>query len=181
MKLYSGLNLFFIKLFTMLIPRFLHPLCAFLTGGIFYLLVGKQRRGIRSNIRTVTGRRNVEKLVISAFYKYSRNWVDVLLMMRWRGSRLDSLIGRRVGGKYLDEAMARGNGAILISPHLGNWELGGLGLAELGYRINVLTFREPDEKVNDLRENAGPGFGAAGLGHVHTVNQLLRSARSEGL
>ena len=29
---------------------------------------------------------------------------------------------------------------------------GGLGLADKGYRINVLTFREPDEKVNELRE-----------------------------
>ncbi len=152
MRLYSGLNLFFIKLFTMLVPRFLHPSCALLAGGIFYLLTGKQRRGIRSNLRTVTGRRNVEKLVFSAYYKYSRNWVDVLLMMRWRGSRLDKLIGRGIGGNYLDEAMARGNGAILISPHLGNWELGGLGLADKGYRINVLTFREPDEKVNELRE-----------------------------
>lgn len=152
MKLYSGLNLFFIKLFTILVPRFLHPPCAMLTGTIFYLLLGEKRRSVRSNIRTVTGSRDVEGLVFSTFYKYARNWVDVLLMMRLRGSRLDSLIGRRVGGNYLDEAMARGNGAILISPHLGNWELGGLGLAELGYRINVLTFREPDEKVNELRE-----------------------------
>ncbi len=152
MRLYSGLNLFFIKLFTILVPRFLHPPCAMFTGGIFYLLLGGKRRSVRKNIRTVTGRQDVERLVFSTFYKYARNWVDVLLMMRWRGSRLDSLIGRRVGGSYLDEAMARGNGAILISPHLGNWELGGLGLAELGYRINVLTFREPDEKVNELRE-----------------------------
>ncbi len=152
MRLYSGLNLFFIKLFTMLAPRFLHPPCAMLTGSLFYLLMRKQRRGIRSNLRAVTGRRNVERLVISAFYKYSRNWVDVMLMMRVRGDRLNALIGRRAGAEHLREAMERGNGAILISPHLGNWELGGLGLADLGYRINVLTFREHDEKVNELRE-----------------------------
>jgi KDO2-lipid IV(A) lauroyltransferase len=151
-RLYSGLNLFLIKLFTMLTPRFLHPPCAFLTGSLFYLLVAKQRRGIRSNIRTVTGRKNVEGLVFSAFYKYSRNWVDVMLMMRLRGDRLNALIGRRAGERHLREAMERGNGAILISPHLGNWELGGLGLADMGFRINVLTFREPDEKVNELRE-----------------------------
>lgn len=152
MRLYSGLNLFFIKLFTLLVPRFLHPPCAMLTGCIFYLLLRDIRRNVRSNLRAVTGRHDVERLVVSTFYKFSRNWVDILLMMRWRGSRLNSMIGRRSGGNYLDEAMARGNGAILISPHLGNWELGGLGLAEMGYRINVLTFREPDEKVNELRE-----------------------------
>jgi KDO2-lipid IV(A) lauroyltransferase len=150
--LYSGINLFFIRLFTILVPRFLHPPFAFLTGGIFYLFLGEQRRGIRANIRVITGRRNVEELVFATFYKFGRNWSDVMLMMRLRGARLFNLIGRGTGGERLDEVLARGCGAILISPHLGNWELGGLGLADKGYPINVLTFREPDEGVNELRE-----------------------------
>ncbi len=152
MRLYGNLNLFFIKLFTLLVPRFLHPPCAMFTGGLFYLFLTEQRRGIRANIRVIAGRRNVERLVFSTFYKFARNWVDILLMMRLRGAGLNSLIGRREGENHLEQAMERGNGAILISPHLGNWELGGLGLADMGYRINVLTFREPDEKVNELRE-----------------------------
>jgi KDO2-lipid IV(A) lauroyltransferase len=152
LRLYSNLNLFLIGLFTRLTPKFLHAPCAFLTALMFYLFAVKQRRGVRSNIRVVTGRHDVERLVMSTFYKYSRNWVDVMLMMRLRGERLNSMIGRRMGAEHLERAMARGSGAILISPHLGNWELGGLGLADMGYRINVLTFREPDEKVNELRE-----------------------------
>ena len=75
-----------------------------------------------------------------------------MLMMRRRGKKLQEMIGRRSSGAPLDRALAAGNGAILVSPHLGNWELGGLGLADLGYTVNVLTFREPDEKVNELRE-----------------------------
>ncbi len=152
MTLYSNLNLFFIKLFTLLVPRFLQPPFAFFWGGLFYFVLPEIRRGVRSNIRVVTGRNNVEKLVFATFYKYARNWTDVMLMIRLRGERLNSLIGRKAGGNFLEEALARGNGAILISPHLGNWELGGLGLADMGYPINVLTFREPDEKVNELRE-----------------------------
>jgi Kdo2-lipid IVA lauroyltransferase/acyltransferase len=75
-----------------------------------------------------------------------------MLMMRLRGVRLLALIGRHASDRHLDDALAAGSGAILISPHLGNWELGALGLAEKGYRMNILTFREPDEKVNELRE-----------------------------
>jgi KDO2-lipid IV(A) lauroyltransferase len=52
----------------------------------------------------------------------------------------------------MDDALAAGTGAILVSPHLGNWELGGIGLADLGYPVNVLTFREPDERFNRDRE-----------------------------
>jgi KDO2-lipid IV(A) lauroyltransferase len=133
----------------------------------------------------VTGRKSVEKLVFSTFYKFSRNWCDVMLMIRLRGERLNSLIGRRVGGNHLEEALACGNGAILISPHLGNWELGGLGLAEMGCRINVLTFREPDEKVNELREKVRSARGirfiyvdredTSPLAIIEAVNALRRN------
>ena len=152
MTLYNGLNLFFINLFTHLVPRRLFPLFAALTGWLVYLFVPMQRRGMRENLRIVTGRKSVELLVLSAFYKYSRNWTDVMLMIRLRGERLFRLIGHRSGSRPLDDALAAGTGAILVSPHLGNWELGGLGLAEMGYRLNVMTFREPDDKVNELRE-----------------------------
>jgi KDO2-lipid IV(A) lauroyltransferase len=120
----------------------------------------------------------VEKLVFSTFYKFSRNWCDVMLMIRLRGERLNSLIGRRVGGNHLEEALARGNGAILISPHLGNWELGGLGLAEMGCRINVLTFREPDEKVNELRKSSfGKGESISSTWIVRILRRWQSSKR----
>ena len=152
MALYSSINLFFIKLLTILVPRFLHAPFALVWGGLFYLVLPGKRRDLGRNLRVVTGRDQVERLVFSAFYKFSRNWCDNMLMMRLRGPRLLGLFGRWTTEKPLDDALAAGHGAILISVHLGNWELGGLGLAERGYRMNILTFREPDEKVNVQRE-----------------------------
>jgi len=152
LALYSSVNLFFIRLLTICVPRFLHAPFAWLTGGLFYLFLTGKRRDLRRNLAVVTGRRQVERLVFSAFYKFARNWCDIMLMMGLRGERLLTLIGRHNGEKPLDDALAAGRGAILISVHLGNWELGGLGLAEKGYRMNILTFREPDAKINLQRE-----------------------------
>jgi KDO2-lipid IV(A) lauroyltransferase len=152
MTLYNNLNLFFIKLLTMLVPRALYPPFALFWGGLFYLLLPGKRRAVRANIQVITGRMKVERLVFGTFYKFARNWTDIMLMIRLSGPRLDALIGRSTSRQPLDDALAAGSGAILISPHLGNWELGGLGLAAKGYRVNVLTFREPDHKVNELRE-----------------------------
>lgn len=157
MNLYNNISLFCINLFTRMTPRWLFPPAAVLWGGLFYLLLADSRRSVRANLRIVTGRRTVEGLVFSTYYKFSRNWCDVMLMMRLTGPRLQALIGRRSSSKPLEDALAAGNGAILVSPHLGNWELGGLGLADLGYRVNVLTFREPDQKVNELREQVRSG------------------------
>ncbi len=185
MNLYNSVSLFFINLLTLLVPRLLFPPCAALAGGFFYLLLGGKRRIIRKNLRIITGRQDVERLVIATFYKFSLNWTDVMLMIRLRGDKLFSLIGRRIGREHLDAALAQGNGAILISPHLGNWELGGLGLADLGYKINVLTFREPEERVNELRERVrserGIGFiyvdrnDTSPLAIIEAVNALRRN------
>jgi len=164
LKFYSNLNLFFIKLFTMLVPRRLFPPAAFFWGGLFYLLLTETRRGVRANLQVVTSRKKVERLVFSTFILFSQNWCDVMLMIRLRGRQLQALIGRRSSSAALDQALAAGNGAILVSAHLGNWELGGLGLADLGYTINMLTFREPDQKVNDLREKVR---GERGIGIIY--------------
>jgi KDO2-lipid IV(A) lauroyltransferase len=161
---YSNFSLFLIKLFTILVPRRLFPPFTAFWGSLFYLLLTGTRRSVRSNLRIVTGRNNVERLVLSTFCLFARNWCDVMLMMRLKGEKLQAMIGRRSSSEPLDNALAAGTGAILISPHLGNWELGGLGLADLGYNINVLTFREPDEKVNDLREKVR---GERGIGIIY--------------
>ena len=185
MTFYNSVNLLLINLFTRLVPRFLHPPMALVTAGIVYGISAPQRRGFRENLRAVTGRRNVEGLVLSGYYKFARNWCDIMLMMRLSGERLFALIGRQAGHGILDRVLAEGNGAIIISPHLGNWELGGLGLADRGYRINVMTFREPDERVNALREKArlerGIGFiyvdrdDTSPLAIVEAVNALRRN------
>lgn len=152
MNVYNSINLFLINMVTILIPRPVFPPLVFLTAFPLYCLLGRQRRAVRANLRVITGRKWVEPLVISTFYKFGRNWCDIMLMGRLRGRKLQALIGRRNSAGPMDTALAAGTGAILVSAHLGNWELGGLGLADLGYPINVMTFREPDEKVNELRE-----------------------------
>ena len=183
--LYTDANLFLINLFTRLAPRRLVPPVAFVTAVVVYLAVARPRRGMRENLRTVTGRRFVEHLVLGAYYRFARNWTDIMLMTRLRGEALFRLIGRRSPSRPLDDALAAGTGAILVSPHLGNWELGGLGLAEMGYRLNVMTYPEPDEKVNAARERVrrerGIGFiyvdreDTSPLAVIEAVNALRRN------
>jgi KDO2-lipid IV(A) lauroyltransferase len=167
------------------VPRRLFPLFAAPAGLLVYMTFPKSRRGMRENLRIVTGQHAVERLMMRTYYHYSLNWMDVMLMIRLRGERLFRLFGNRSSSKPLDDALTAGNGAILVSPHLGNWELGGLGMAERGHRLTVMTFREPDEKVNDQRERlrAERGIGViyvnrndtSPLAIIEAVNALRRN------
>ena len=50
----------------------------------------------------------------------------------------------------IDEALSHKRGSVIISAHLGNWELGGIVLALLGYPINVVVLPHTNEKVNSM-------------------------------
>lgn len=49
---------------------------------------------------------------------------------------------------HLDRAMAAGKGVLLVTAHLGNWELGGALVTGLGYPLNVIALPEPNPEVD---------------------------------
>ena len=46
---------------------------------------------------------------------------------------------RFAGMETLYRAIGRGRGAIVVAPHVGNWEWGALALARLGFRVHAVT------------------------------------------
>jgi KDO2-lipid IV(A) lauroyltransferase len=44
-----------------------------------------------------------------------------------------------VGREHLEQAAARGRGTILASSHIGNWELGGVMVAQMGYTLHAVA------------------------------------------
>ncbi len=53
-----------------------------------------------------------------------------------------------LGREHLDRALAAGKGLILVSAHVGNWELGAIALARLGYPMHVIALTHTNPKID---------------------------------
>lgn len=61
--------------------------------------------------------------------------------------------------RYLDEALEKGNGAIVVTAHFGSWEMLAAATAANGYPVNSIVGRQHnqyvDDLINQIRDNAG--------------------------
>jgi len=55
-------------------------------------------------------------------------------------------------GERLDELAAIGKGGILVSAHIGNWEVAGQGLNRLGTAFNILMYSNEKEDVKQYMD-----------------------------
>ena len=86
------------------------------------------------------------------FRNFGRKLVDL-----WRceaGLPSAPLIIELAGAEALLEAHRRKQGVLLVTPHLGNWEVGGYALAARGIRLYVVTLSEPAAGLTETRAQA---------------------------
>lgn len=80
----------------------------------------------------------------------------------WRfesGFAVDQWLTAWSGWEYFSAAHARGNGVLLVTPHLGNWEFGAVFMRKRGIRLLVLTQSEPQQSLTDLRQQSRADWG----------------------
>ncbi|WP_457641656.1 lysophospholipid acyltransferase family protein [Persephonella sp.] len=65
------------------------------------------------------------------------------------------------------------NGAILLTAHLGNWELGNIGLSSYGYRITALAYRQKNKKINQIIENIRKSAGTEIIYHDQPMRRFI--------
>ena len=116
-----------------------------------YFCSFRDRRAVRNNLRTILQTdQNLEPMVREVFRNFGRYLVEFFRMARTLDKKYIEQNVKLKNIHYVQEALARGKGVIILSAHLGNWELGGVILGVLGYPVIAVALPHKERPVNDL-------------------------------
>ena len=152
--------------------------CGYGGGLLAYALwFGGRRRCVRNMLRVTAGdRAAARRIARRSFANYGIYLVDFL---RFGGGISSAEVRRRTvfdQWNRLDEALD-GNGALFVTIHFGNWDMGAAAVADHGYATSVIadTFAEP--RLNELVLRARRHLGMEILPAERLGPQLLRALR----
>ena len=119
-----------------------------------YGLAGKYRNITAENIRlanppVVTTPDQANQLALRTFEYFGLSFGHMLYMDRFIHLKEKKHISFE-NTEVIDNALKLGRGVLLISGHLGNWEIGINELAKKGYPINLVAFQYVNPYLNNM-------------------------------
>jgi Kdo2-lipid IVA lauroyltransferase/acyltransferase len=125
---------------------------AAMVGKVYSFFSFKDAHAVYDNLKTIfpnISRKEAASIAKEAFANFCKYLVDF-----FRAPLLDkTFIEKNVkieGLKYLDESLDKKHGVILVSAHLGNWELAAGIFAKIGYDLNAVVLSHRHKNVNDF-------------------------------
>jgi KDO2-lipid IV(A) lauroyltransferase len=129
--------------------RAIYFLASFLAQ-VYYILAFRDRRFVKANLRVIfpeKSNQQLRKISRMVFRNFAKYLVDFFRFEKLNLQYIDKNI-KLENLHYFDDALAKGKGVVILTAHLGNWELGGVVIAQLGYPFWAVALPHKNKKVN---------------------------------
>ena len=116
-----------------------------------YSISRKDRDSVSKNLSIVLKKDMKECTLLAR--KVFRNFAMYLVDFFRMGRLNEDVVKKRVkvlGLDNLNKALEKNKGAILLSAHIGNWEMGGVVTAIKGYDISAVVLNHKYKKINEF-------------------------------
>jgi len=125
-----------------------------------------------------------EALTKASLIETCKTFSELGALWLWRVDKVLGLVREVSGELCLQQALERGKGVLLLTPHLGAWELAGL-YASSRYKLTGL-YRPPkllglETLIRNARERAGGQFVATDQSGIRALYQSLRRGQVAGI
>ncbi|CAN5570502.1 lysophospholipid acyltransferase family protein [soil metagenome] len=179
--------------FFSLLPRQIAVGCGILLARIAYPFLGGMRRTGLRNLeiafpkKTVTER---EEILKSAFQNLGRILGDMSQFSRTTPEKLAKIVefqfesNDRLNSdelKYYEAEKAKGRGTILVSPHLGNWEIAVFAYSAFRQPLNYLARPLDNPLIEELTVNLRTRFGNRPINKTNSVISVIEILRKGGI
>jgi lauroyl/myristoyl acyltransferase len=138
-------------------PRKLVYFIAGLLAEMNFLLNGVARRGVYANQARVlpqeTSALERWRVARAAFRNFAYAIADFFYIPNLTQDNLHEHIAEIRGKEYLDELVASGQGGILVTVHMGSWELAGATMGLMGLPLTVVALPHKDPRVDKIFTN----------------------------
>jgi KDO2-lipid IV(A) lauroyltransferase len=132
-------------------------------NGLATIFLTRTKAGIRDNFRTALGvpEAEAESLARKQFFEYGRHTIDV-----WR-LRSEAFVPRirtfAEDGQVLAASRRGGRGFLLVTGHVGNWEMGAVMLRNHSLVPAVVGQAELDPNVQEMRQQLRERLGVESI------------------
>lgn len=142
-------------------------------GRIAFYILKRERNTAKNNLDAAFGnswssekKKNIAREV---FENLGKNLVEVASLSKFNSKNIDTYIKSK-GLDVIEDLIRRGKGGIVVSAHLGNWELLAHYFAIKGYSVNVIARRIRMEDFERFLDR---------IRKRHKVNILYRDASAK--
>lgn len=151
----------------------------FIAGSV-YLILRNERRSVLHNLLAALSvshsPQEIEQSVLESYRNFGRYCVDLL----YDGKRSkEDLVARTefVNLSLMDAALEKKRGVVLITAHLGNWELGSMALAAKGYPVSIVVKDHSDRRVSRMFNKRRFSSGLAVIPTGFSLRKCLKVLR----
>ena len=131
----------------------------------------RDREIVRYNLSPiVSDKEKIEKYAREAFVNFAYYLADFFRHSKLNEDFIKKYV-RISGREHFDRAIAQKKGVIVLSSHLGNYELGGAVISLLGYPTYVVALAHKNPKINEFFDNHRR---VAGVNVIPTGNAIRR-------
>lgn len=112
----------------------------------------QDRKAVRENLQAIfpdKSSREIAGISRRMKYNFAKYLVDFFRFEKLDNEYISRNI-RIINKHYLDTELQKGKGIITLTAHIGNWELGGVVVALLGYPFWAVALPHKDKRVNDF-------------------------------
>jgi KDO2-lipid IV(A) lauroyltransferase len=123
-------------------------------------------------------KREVERIARASYAHLGRTSIETAVLPSYSAAEIVSLFDRVDGWNLVEERLARGKGLIVVTGHLGNWELGGAYLAARGLPIDAVARHMANPLFDDYLTSTRQRIGMTVVHDEDAVRRVPRSLRS---